>query len=227
MEQRAQLQAEVLGDLTTTNGKASFLPLVGGFQEKCKQIPDSSIALIFTDPPYDTESLPLYKDLGEQAFRILMDGGSLLTFFNQAYMRQVYDSLESSGLFYHWIVAVIHTGGSENVHPQKVTVTWKPVLWFRKGLKLRTMDGYIQDSVLSNPPNKIAHDLAQATPEAEHFIQKLIVEGDTILDPFMGSGTTGLAALKLNRQFIGIDKDEAAINRALVRFKQENYLVSL
>lgn len=37
-------------------------------------------------------------------------------------------------------------------------------------------------------------------------------EGDTILDFTMGSGTTGVAALKLNRKFIGIEQDNKWFN---------------
>lgn len=47
------------------------------------------------------------------------------------------------------------------------------------------------------------------------LIQKLIAcstdEGDTVLDPFMGSGTTAAAAQVLNRQWIGIEKDAAFV----------------
>ena len=41
----------------------------------------------------------------------------------------------------------------------------------------------------------------------EWCILKLTKEGDTILDPFMGSGTTGVACIRTNRNFIGIEKD--------------------
>lgn len=40
---------------------------------------------------------------------------------------------------------------------------------------------------------------------------------DVILDPFMGSGSTGVAALELNRKFIGIDNDEKYYKIALKR----------
>lgn len=42
-------------------------------------------------------------------------------------------------------------------------------------------------------------------------------EGDIVLDPFMGSGTTGIACKKLNRNFIGIEKVEEYFNIAVER----------
>ena len=42
-----------------------------------------------------------------------------------------------------------------------------------------------------------------------------------ICDPFMGSGTTGLACLRLKRDFIGIEKDPAHFATALERMRSE------
>ena len=44
-------------------------------------------------------------------------------------------------------------------------------------------------------------------------------EGDVILDPFMGSGTTGVAAKQLNRKFIGIEKEKEYVKIAKARIK--------
>jgi site-specific DNA-methyltransferase (adenine-specific) len=51
----------------------------------------------------------------------------------------------------------------------------------------------------------------------DFFIKAFSNEGDSILDPFMGSGTTGVAAKKLNRSFIGIEMDETYFNIAKER----------
>ncbi|MGZ9431731.1 DNA (cytosine-5-)-methyltransferase [Mycoplasma sp. CB776] len=55
---------------------------------------------------------------------------------------------------------------------------------------------------------KVDHPTQKSLKLMEEIIKIHTNEGDLILDPFMGSGTTGVAALKLKRNFIGIEKDE-------------------
>jgi hypothetical protein len=52
------------------------------------------------------------------------------------------------------------------------------------------------------------------------IIADFTMQGQTILDPFMGSGTTGVAAVQLDRQFIGIERDERYFDIACHRIEQ-------
>ena len=61
-------------------------------------------------------------------------------------------------------------------------------------------------------PEKLAHD----------HILSWSNEGDTVLDPFMGSGTTGVACKNLNRNFIGIELDKEYFEIAKKRIEQSN-----
>lgn len=54
---------------------------------------------------------------------------------------------------------------------------------------------------------------------ANWFINKFTSVGDTVLDPFMGLGTTGIACKKFNRNFIGIEIDETYYKMAEKRIK--------
>lgn len=54
----------------------------------------------------------------------------------------------------------------------------------------------------------------------EYLIKTYSKEGDTIFDPFMGSGTTGVACKNLNRNFIGIEKDETIFITAKKRIAE-------
>lgn len=60
----------------------------------------------------------------------------------------------------------------------------------------------------------------------QKLIDKPIVagcpEGGTILDPFMGTGTTGIRALELNRNFIGIEGSKKYFDDAEAYFKLKN-----
>jgi DNA modification methylase len=63
-------------------------------------------------------------------------------------------------------------------------------------------------------PSAEQHPTTKPVNLAAHFIQLHTQPGDVVLDPFMGSGTTGLAAVKLGREFIGIELDETWFDMA-------------
>ena len=132
----------VIGLSTDNNNEIKNYDLKqGDFREVTKDIPDNSVDVIFTDPPYDKQSLPLYIDLGKLAQRVLKEGGSLVTYLGQYVLPETISHLlenngSSNKLKYRWIFAVEHTGHSTAYHASKIFVKWKPLLWFTKGDKL-------------------------------------------------------------------------------------------
>ena len=64
------------------------------------------------------------------------------------------------------------------------------------------------------------HPTEKPVSLAAHFIRLHTKPGDLILDPFMGSGTTGVAAVQLGRRFIGIEIDPGYFEIATKRIKQ-------
>lgn len=63
-------------------------------------------------------------------------------------------------------------------------------------------------SILEFDRNVGLHPTQKPVALMEYLIKTYTQEGETVLDFCMGSGTTGLAAKNLNRNFIGIEKDE-------------------
>lgn len=63
-------------------------------------------------------------------------------------------------------------------------------------------------NVKHNHPEKTAHPCQYPEALCERLVMALTDRRDTVIDPFMGSGTTGVAAINTNRNFIGIERDE-------------------
>jgi site-specific DNA-methyltransferase (adenine-specific) len=67
-------------------------------------------------------------------------------------------------------------------------------------------------------PEKVNHPTVKPTPVMASIIER--TKFQTILDPFMGSGTTGVAAIQLGRKFIGIEREPKYFDIACQRIEQ-------
>ena len=175
------------------------------FRDVFPKIEDKQSPLIFTDPPYDKESIPLYDDLARMGRPVLRTGGSVMAYIGHYAAGEIIYKM-GKHLRYWWLMAIQHTGGRRTLVGKNVRVHWKPIVWFVKDR--RGNNEHVDDLVVSSPPDKSLHEWAQSPAEAEYYIRMLTDPGDWVIDPMMGSGTTGIAALSLGRKFVGIEKDE-------------------
>lgn len=65
-----------------------------------------------------------------------------------------------------------------------------------------------------------AHPTGKPMPLFSGFVERFTDRGNTVLDPFMGSGTTGVAAIQLGRKFIGIEREKSYFDIACSRIEQ-------
>jgi DNA modification methylase len=178
---------------------------LGDFREQGSKIPDNSIDLVLTDPPYEEKDLPLYADLAYFAARVLKPGGSVIAFAAQYALPRIFDYFEkASELKWIWKLEVIHSGSAAPIYAHHIRVRSKPFLWYAKGAETNTTH-YFEDIIYLKPPHKEFHEWAQSPVEADYVIKHVTVENQIVLDPFMGSSEWGTAVLKLNRKFIGIE----------------------
>lgn len=70
------------------------------------------------------------------------------------------------------------------------------------------------------PPRARVHPNEKPLEMVQHFLNLHSREGDMVLDPFMGSGTTGVAAVMMGRRFIGIELDATHFATACKRVEE-------
>ncbi len=193
--------------------REDFGVIHGDFRE-C-DLADESVDMVFTDPPYDKTSVPLYGDMAALAARVLRPGGSLITYAGHYALPDIFP-LMTPHLTYHWIIGCIHSGASAQVPGKNVTVGWKPLLWFTKGARMP--NGYVKDRIDSEPDKRF-HEWGQGVVDAAYYIEHLSIPGGTILDPFCGGGTTCAAAMQAGRRYIAyeIDADTAVMARKRIK----------
>jgi site-specific DNA-methyltransferase (adenine-specific) len=199
----------------------SFKLIHSDFRELADTFVDryGQVDYIITDPPYPKEFLPLYSDLSSFSDKVLKDGGSLICMSGQSYLPEVINRL-SEKLCYRWCVAYMTPGGqATQIWPKKINTFWKPLLIFTKGEYKGDWTGDVCRSPVNNN-DKSFHHWGQSSGGMIDIIEKFTYPKDLIVDPFVGGGTTGIACLKLRRNFIGIDIDKKCIETSEKRMKE-------
>ena len=182
------------------------------------EISADSVRLVFTDPPYGLDFLPLWAELGTFAKKVLVSEGTCASYSGIAYLPDALQALAAS-LEYRWMCSIVHGGGGRPLFLERAAIQgWKPVLLFSKG-KHRVCNA-IEDTILGSGREKSHHPWQQRGDEAEKFISKLTDPGDVVCDPFLGSGTTALACKRLGRRFVGCDVDPDAVEEARSRLTE-------
>lgn len=173
---------------------------------------------VVTDPPYPEEFLPLYEELARHCAKIGVKVVAAMA--GQSYLPQIYAAM-SKHLKYRWTLAYMTPGGQAVQQWQaKVNTFWKPILLFGEA------DEWFGDVAISkvNDNDKRFHGWGQSESGMVDLVDRLTKPGDLICDPFVGAGTTAVAALALGRRFVGCDIDpfhaETAKARALQAFSQ-------
>jgi len=104
--------------------------------------------------------------------------------------------------------------------------SWQPILCYGKDAYLANGKGARMDVIKdSRSPDPELKNKKHSCPKPISFVKKLLIRGsvnplDIVLDPFLGLGSTAVAAKELGRKFIGIEISEEYCQIAVKRLRQ-------
>jgi len=166
-------------------------------------VPEMTVDVIITDPPYPKQYLDTFAALSETAARVLKPGGLCVVMSGQSYLPEVMDNL-GSHLDYYWTGAYLLPGQPTPLRQRNVNTSWKPLLIYSNGPAEPRIFG---DVMRSDRNEKEWHDWGQSISGMLDIVDRLTELGDVILDPFVGGGSTAVAALELDRRVVVSDVD--------------------
>jgi site-specific DNA-methyltransferase (adenine-specific) len=202
-------------------------------------LPDNSVDLVLTDPPYGVDYVTARRSRGDK-LRVPVAGDKSLATLSLAWPI----CLTKLSVDRHWysFMSPRRIGAAEKIlEPYKHIIAWdkgdrgtvgdlqcgfgeawEAIFYGMKGR--RPING-------SRPRTVLRYDWSSTqmpihpTIKPEDVLIRLMRwstnDDETILDPFLGSGTTAVAAKNLGRKFIGIEISEAYCAIAVERLKQE------
>ena len=222
----------------------------GDCLEVLKDIPDNSVDLIATDPPYlipaingggsvntikklnqslqDLKKVDITKgydiELFGSEFNRVMKEINIYFWCNKLQIPQYLEFYVGKHKCKFDIICW-HKTNALPTYSNKYLSDTEYLLYFRKGKGKCFPQSYEDAKTYYIAPinhkdkKEWNHPTIKPLDITEKIIRNSSREGQVVLDPFMGSGTTGVACKNLNRKFIGIELDETYFKTAQRRLK--------
>ena len=197
----------------------------GDCLELMKQISDGSIDMILTDPPYGIKYRSNYRTKSKsfdvltndntdirlvaypECFRILKDNSVCIVF---ASWKNVADDIVELRKYFdikNVIVWWKHSGGLGDLKHTLSTDYELAIVCHKGKAPIRgKRNGSVWECKKVNP-NSMVHPTQKPEELCKRFIETFSDEGCVIFDPFMGSGSTCVAAVNTGRHYIGFELD--------------------
>lgn len=247
----------------------------GDCLELMKNIPDRSVDMVLTDPPYGTtackwDSVIPFEPMWEQLNRIIKDNGAIVLFGSEPFSSALrmsniknyrYDLIwkkSTSGSFatankmpmkYHENISIFYNklpiyNPQFQEYSDTTKIRFKEGEMVNRSKQLEKSSNNIQNGIsfegkssisfkrgkfpesvlcfnsVPNSNGKRVHPTQKPVALLEYLIKTYTLENETVLDFTMGSGTTGVACIKTDRNFIGIELDDNYFNIASERIRQ-------
>jgi site-specific DNA-methyltransferase (adenine-specific) len=215
----------------------------GDCLEVMKDIESGSVGLILTDPPYNIARKNNFNTMGRagidfgewdkgfdlfsymnEVFRLAKDGGSFVVFNDWKNLGNIAKYAEGLGFITKDMIRLEKSNPMPRNRDRRYVTDFECAIWFvkpkAKWVFNRQSNTYERPKFVASI-DKGLHPTQKSLPLMKWLIKIHSNENDVVLDPFMGSGTTGVAAKNTNRKFIGIEQDESYFKIAQKRIGEE------
>jgi site-specific DNA-methyltransferase (adenine-specific) len=243
----------------------------GDCLERMKEIPDKSVDMVLTDPPYGTtackwDSVIPFKQMWTELKRVSKDNSAIALFGSEPFSSALrMSNIKNFKYDWYWYkncptgISLSRTQPMRCLEAIHVFSIGRPP-YFKQLMKSRISDrtlgkkngkfshkrdydnttGFKAFVKTSNPENILLENVNprnvlefSVVPRAkgtlhptqkpvallEYLVKTYTIEGETVLDFTMGSGSTGVACKNLNRNFVGIERDDKYFEIAKARIE--------
>jgi len=178
-------------------------------------LPAHSVDLVLTDPPYRNADLERFSDLGAFCARVLRPGRLLVCYAGKLALPEEIARL-SAHLEYLWAGVIVQPGRHIAIRSHRIRAASRQVLFFSAG-SYRPRSWLLDTIMSAEVPAKDLHPWQQALDPVTRLVELCSAPGELVCDPFLGSGTTGVAAVSRSRRFVGADIDARSVRSAATR----------